>query len=220
MNVYRILFAAIALVSLVTPAFAQVAVDRSSPSSQAPPVIKVQPAPVVEVQPEATPSETPEPTPKKKKPKPAETPATQERTQEKITAKSLGMTQQEFQEAGLDKLSQTELQSLAASMRGYRQTVEMKASERANAQVKEEVKKQAKQRIDTVDSRVDGTITRLTGHSIIKLEDGTVWKQAMSEDRYPAQVSDHPSAHVFHSAWGWKMRIAGLPDFYVDPIRD
>lgn len=217
MNLYRTLFASLALISLVTPAaVAQVAIERSSPSStsEAPPLID-------EPTPSAASEEAPEEKPKKKaKRGPEETPTTQVQPTEKITAKSLGMTQDEFNAAGLDKLSQEELRNLSGSLKGYRQTVEMKASERANAEIKNEVKKQAKQRIDTVQSRVDGTLTRLTGHSIIKLEDGTVWKQASSEDRYAAPVTDHPHATVLHSVFGWKMRISGLPDIYVDPVRD
>jgi hypothetical protein len=129
------------------------------------------------------------------------------------------MTAQEFKAAGLEKLSADELKNLNDWLQGYRKKAETKATEVATAEVTKKVKAQTRAKLEQVDSRVDGTIERLTGHSIIKLEDGTTWKQANPDDHYPAQVSDHPSARVSRGAFGWKMRIAGLPEFYVDPVR-
>ena len=137
------------------------------------------------------------------------------------------MTAQEFKAAGLEKLSAEELKNLNGWLQGYRRTTETKATERAAAEttkkVTEEVTKKAKaeahQKIDRVESRVDGAVPHLTGHSIIKLEDGTMWKQANAEDRYASPPIDHPTAIVTRSTFGWKMRISGLPEFYVDPVR-
>jgi hypothetical protein len=52
------------------------------------------------------------------------------------------------------------------------------------------------------------------------LEDGTAWKQANAEDHYHARVTDHPGAAVVHTIFGYKMRIEGTPEFYVDPVRN
>jgi hypothetical protein len=136
------------------------------------------------------------------------------------------MTPDEFKAAGLDKLSEDELQHLDAWMQGYRQTTEKTASEKAEKKVTEEVKKVTEQanarvsraKLDTLVSRVDGTFEGLKGHTLIKLEDGTVWKQANADDRYHSQVTDHPAAVVLHSTFGYKMRIEGMPEFYVDPV--
>ena len=69
-------------------------------------------------------------------------------------------------------------------------------------------------------SRVDdGNFSGVNGHSVIKLEDGTVWKQASPDDHFRAQVSNHPPARVSHSTFGYKMHIVGVPEFYVDPVR-
>ena len=137
------------------------------------------------------------------------------------------MTPDEFKAAGLDKLSEDELQHLDAWLQGYRQTAEKRVSEQAEKKAteeikkaKEEVKAQApKLMVERVLSRVDGTFMGLTGRTVIKLEDGTVWKQANLDDRYHSPVTDHPMVSVSHSAFGYKMRVEGMPEFYVNPVR-
>lgn len=176
-----------------------------------------------------TPSEesSPEPTPKPSK-------------KEEKPAKSLEETMrpEEFKAAGLDKLSEDELQHLDAYLQGYRESAKKKAAEQANASAQEEIKKanekaeeaqkatevakkeaaSSRTKLDSLVSRVDGTIDGVKGHAIIRLEDGTVWKQTNPDDRYPATVKDRPTAVVMHTTFGYKMRIEGMPEFYVDPV--
>ena len=142
------------------------------------------------------------------------------------------MRPEEFKAAGLDKLSEDELQHLDAYLQGYRQSAQKKAAEKAQAdaqveikkanekaeQATEEAKKTARTKLDSLVSRVDGTIEGLKGRTQIRLEDGTVWKQASADDHYKATVTDHPAAVVLHTNFGYKMRIEGMPEFYVDPI--
>jgi hypothetical protein len=165
--------------------------------------------------------------------KPEETPekaAKKEATPQK-PAKGVEETMrpEEFKAAGLDKLSEDELQHLDAYLQGYRQSTQKKATEQAQAQATEEIKKAtvkateeanktARTRLDTLVSRVDGTIDGLKGHTQIRLEDGTVWKQANADERYKAPITDHPAAVVVHGTFGYKMRIEGMQEFYVDPV--
>ena len=144
------------------------------------------------------------------------------------------MRPEEFKAAGLDKLSEDELQHLDAWLQGYRQSTQKKAAEKAQAQAQEEIKKAnekaeqateeakktAMSRVDTTVSRVDGSIESLKGHTMIRLEDGTVWRQANADDRYRASNQDHPPASVIRTSFGYKMRIEGMPEFYVDPVRN
>jgi hypothetical protein len=74
--------------------------------------------------------------------------------------------------------------------------------------------------MDVIVSRVDGAFYGLTGRTIIRLEDGTVWKQANADDRYRPKNSDHPAAAVIHGVFGYKMQIEGMQPFYVDPVRN
>jgi hypothetical protein len=147
------------------------------------------------------------------------------------------MRPEEFKAAGLDKLNEDELQHLDAYLQGYRQAAKKKASEEAQAKADQQIKQAKEQsktdgnidtalggrsRMDALVSRVDGHIDKVTGHTIIRLEDGTVWKQVNSIDRgddaYRATITERPNVVVFHTTFGYKMRIEGMPEFYVDPV--
>ncbi len=176
---------------------------------------------------ESTPSATPEKPPTKETPTPK-------------PAKSLEETMrpEEFKAAGLDKLNEDEMQHLDAYLQGYRESAKKKAAEQANATAQEEIKKanektekaekateevkkeaaSTRTKLDSLVSRVDGNIDGVKGHAIIRLEDGSVWKQTNPDDRYKATVTDRPSAVVMHTTFGYKMRIEGMPEFYVDPV--
>jgi hypothetical protein len=125
------------------------------------------------------------------------------------------MSPEEFKAAGLNKLSAEELQKLDAWLQGYRQVTEQAAEKKATAKASAE----SHAKMDLLVSRVDGTFNGLMGRTVIRLEDGTVWKQANADDRYRAKVTDHPAAAVIHGVFGYKMRIEGTQEFYVDPIR-
>lgn len=122
------------------------------------------------------------------------------------------MSAEEFKAAGLNKLSADELQKLDAWLQGYRQTTEQAAEKKAA--------RTSRTKMDLIVSRVDGQFNGLTGRTIIRLEDGTVWKQANAEDRHRAKVTDHPAAAVMHGVFGYKMQIEGTQEFYVDPVRN
>lgn len=128
------------------------------------------------------------------------------------------MTADDFKSAGLDKLSAEELKNLNGWLQGYRQKAETKAAEKATEEVTKKVA-ESRTQMDNTLSRVDGTFTGLTGRTIIKLEDGSLWKQSNVDDRYRAQVTDRPPVKVTHTAFGYKMRIVGTGEFYVDPVR-
>jgi hypothetical protein len=125
------------------------------------------------------------------------------------------MTPEEFKAAGLNKLSPDELQKLDAWLQGYRQVTEQTAEKKATAKASAE----SHAKLDLLVSRVDGTFNGLTGRTLIRLEDGTVWKQANADDRYRPKVTDHPAAAVIHGVFGYKMQIEGTQEFYVDPVR-
>jgi len=123
------------------------------------------------------------------------------------------MSPEEFKAAGLNKLSPDELQKLDAWLQGYRQITEQKAEKKATARA-------SRTKMDVIVSRVDGRFDGLTGRTIVRLEDGTVWKQANADDRFRAKNPDHPAAAVIHGVFGYKMQIEGTQPFYVDPVRN
>jgi hypothetical protein len=118
------------------------------------------------------------------------------------------MSPEEFHKAGLDKLTDEELRNLDRWLRGDREKTAQKAAARTS-----------RTKMDLVVSRVSGSFSGLTGRTIIQLEDGTVWRQANKYDHYGASPVDHPGAAVVHSSFGYKMRIEGVPEFYVNPVR-
>ncbi len=195
MKFYRIAIALIAVLLALPPrpVVSQETVEtESTPSSEEAPVIEI-PKKITE-----------------------EKPAKKEQSSEREPSSKVlqdMMTAEEFRAAGLEKLSSEELKNLNAWLQGFREVAETKAAEQATAKAKKEAK------LEETLSRVDGTFTGLTGRTIIKLQDGTVWKQANKDDRYRAQVTDHPAAFVSRSPFGWKMRIEGTPEFYVNPVR-
>ena len=74
--------------------------------------------------------------------------------------------------------------------------------------------------MDLVVSRVAGGFPGLTGGTVIHLEDGTAWRQANKYDHFKGSPVDHPGAAVVHTVMGYKMRIEGVPEFYVNPVRE
>ena len=122
------------------------------------------------------------------------------------------MTPEEFKAAGLNKLSPEELQKLDAWMQGYRQVAEQAGEKKGSARAE-------RTKMDLIVSRVDGTFAGLTGRTVIRLQDGTVWRQANADDRFRPKVTDSPAAGVIHGIFGYKMRIEGTQEFYVDPVR-
>ena len=118
------------------------------------------------------------------------------------------MSPEEFHKAGLDKLTDEELHNLDRWLAGDREKTAKKAAARTS-----------KTKMDLVVSRVAGSFPGLAGNTVIHLEDGTSWRQANKYDHYGASPVDHPGAAVVHSAFGYKMRIEGVPEFYVNPVR-
>src|SRR5213080_4468988 len=140
---------------------------------------------------ERSPTPAPESTPEKS--------TTKETASEKPTrGVEETMRPEEFKSAGLDKLSEDELQHLDAWLQGYRQSTQKKAAEQEKEKATEEANKTARTKLDSLVSRVDGNIDGVKGRTVIRLEDGTVWKQANADERYRATITDHPTAVVLH----------------------
>src|SRR5437660_8579005 len=132
---------------------------------------------------ERSPTPAPESTPEKS--------TTKETASEKPTrGVEETMRPEEFKAAGLDKLSEDELQHLDAYLQGYRQATQKKAAEQAKVKADEEIKKanekadkateeanrnaaSGRSKLDSLVSRVDGTIEGVKTNTQIRLEDGT-----------------------------------------------
>ncbi len=121
------------------------------------------------------------------------------------------MTPDQFQAAGLNKLSGSELRKLNEWLQGYRETAEKTAELKAV--------KTGKVTPNLVVSRIDGPFYGLTGSTVIVLQDGTKWKQANKTDHFQGPGGDNLGVAVFKAGlFGYRMRIEGTPEFYVDHI--
>jgi len=126
------------------------------------------------------------------------------------------MSPEEFKAAGLDKLSHEELEKLNAWLQGYREATEKVTEKKTEKRV---AASQSFFHHEPIVSRVDGSFAGLKGHTLIKLEDGTVWKQANLDDKAGPSPIDHPGAAVVWAGLGYKMRIQGVAEFYVNPVK-
>jgi hypothetical protein len=208
MNLRLLLVSVVSLCILsATGALAQEAVEPTTKTPEETPTVETAPLPAPDT--EGTPA-APKSTKRSKAAPSGQASATRD-VQDSMTA-------EEFKAAGLNKLSQEELKNLNAWLQGYRQKVETKAAEVAVTEAKKKSKSQFNG--EAILSRVnDENFAGVNGHSIIRLEDGTTWKQVNADDRFHAQVTNRPPARVSHSTFGYKMHIVGVPEFYVDPVR-
>jgi len=126
------------------------------------------------------------------------------------------MSPEEFKAAGLNKLSSEELEKLNAWLQGYREATEKVTEKKTEKRV---ASQQSFFHHEPIVSRVDGSFAGLKGHTLIKLEDGTLWKQANLDDKAGPSPIDHPGAAVVWSGLGYKMRIQGVAEFYVNPVK-
>ncbi len=111
------------------------------------------------------------------------------------------MSPEEFKAAGLEKLTPAELGKLNAWIQGNREKAVKKAATREKLQL--------------VVSRVDGVIRGIGPRQIIPLEDGTQWEITDRTPRYDGPPKDHPATAVYKSFFGWKIRMAGVGEYYV-----
>jgi hypothetical protein len=225
MNFRRLLFGSLFVLLPSAALLAQEAVEPRVTPAQDAPVVETSPqvetTPQVEtVAPEI--EATPIPSTEEEKPKRSRVKEKAEKAPEESQVRDIqdSMTAEQFKAAGLDKLSQEELNSLNRWLQGYRQKAETKAAETATAEATKKAASESRTRMDVILSRVDDeNFVGVTGRSIIKLEDGTVWKQTNADDHFHAQVTNRPPARVNHGTFGYKMHIVGVPEFYVDPVR-
>lgn len=126
------------------------------------------------------------------------------------------MSPEEFKAAGLTKLSSDELEKLNAWLQGYREATEKVTEKKTEKRV---AATQSWFHHEPIVSRVDGSFAGLRGKTVIKLEDGTVWKQANLDDHAGPSPIDHPGAAVVWTGLGYKMRIQGVAEFYVNPVK-
>ena len=118
------------------------------------------------------------------------------------------MSPEQFKAAGLEKLTPGELEKLNHWLQGYREKTEEKAASKATN----------REKLHLIVSRVDGIVQGISYKQIIPLEDGSQWEITDRTPRYDGPPKDHPATGVYKTIFGWKMRMAGVGEYYVVPV--
>lgn len=125
------------------------------------------------------------------------------------------MSQQEFEQAGLDKLSSEELNYLNQWLRSRNAAPKAAAPARnveSSAPAPAEDKMGFKPRPEdrtTIVSRIDGEFSGWSGRTTFKLQNGQVWRQVDGKS-FPHN-STNPEVRIEPKSFGtWKMYVEGL----------
>ncbi|MEP6810121.1 MAG: hypothetical protein ABI992_07745 [Chthoniobacterales bacterium] len=127
------------------------------------------------------------------------------------------MPEEQFESAGLNKLSPEERAELDKFIRGYVSSSSEKAATAAvDKAVKEKKLKVAEPEV--IQSNIVGRFTGYDGRSRFTLANGQVWAQSQQVSRSFVPV-DSPPVLLTKGTLGWRMYIAGGADIRVSKIR-
>lgn len=139
------------------------------------------------------------------------------------------MTGSEFEEAGLDKLSEEELRNLNTWLRTHLETAGAESvpesdSTETRRQIREEVEAEVRQE-QGLDERgeivttIPGHFTGWTGNTVFELANGQVWRQT-SGGSYRVSKDD-PTVVIYPVSFGgWRLRLEDAgPSIGVERVK-
>ena len=121
------------------------------------------------------------------------------------------MPAEEFEGAGLSKLTAEERARLDDFIRSYVTKSNEKA---ATVAVDQAVKERGVKEPVVIQSNIVGVFTGYTGRSSFRLANGQVWRQSQQVERTYPKI-DSPPVLLTKGQWGWRMYIAGGGDIRV-----
>jgi len=113
------------------------------------------------------------------------------------------MSAQQFQQAGLAKLSSEELQQLNAWLFTYTKAV-VQAATGAGSSSADSIGTTAA----VIEGRIDGEFTGWEGETIFKLQNGQIWQQASYAYKYKYSYS--PKVLIYRSGGVYRMKVDGV----------
>jgi hypothetical protein len=125
------------------------------------------------------------------------------------------MSSQEYDAAGLQKLTAEERARLDEFIRGFVSSSNQVAAQKA---VDRAVKERKATPPDIIQSRIVGPFTGFTGSTVFTLENGQRWRQAQPDSRYFPKV-EAPPVIIVKDTIGYRMYVAGGGDVRVSRIR-
>ena len=125
------------------------------------------------------------------------------------------MSSQEYDAAGLQKLTPEERARLDEFIRRFVTSSNQVAAEKA---VDRAVKERKASPPEIIQSRIVGPFTGFTGSTVFALENGQRWRQAQPDSRYFPKV-ESPPVIIVKDTIGYRMYVAGGGDVRVSRIR-
>ncbi len=127
------------------------------------------------------------------------------------------MPAEQFEQAGLSKLSPEERAKLDQFIRGYVAQSNEKAATVAVDQAVKENKVKVNEP-EVIQSNIVGLFSGYDGRSKFVLANGQVWRQSQQVARSYPRI-DSPPVLITRGKWGWRMYIAGGGDIRVSKVR-
>ena len=143
------------------------------------------------------------------------------------------MSAEDYETAGLMKLSNEERAELDKFLRGFLSSGKEPAAKKATTRpveeavkeedatplpVEEAVKEQKATASEVIQSRLVGPFTGYDGHSTFTLENGQVWTQSQPDSAVFKKV-DSPPVLILKDNVGYRMYIAGGSDIRVQRVK-
>ncbi len=125
------------------------------------------------------------------------------------------MPAEEFEQAGLNKLSPEERAKLDQFIRGY---VAQSNEKAATVAVDQAVKQNKVNEPEVIQSNIVGLFSGYDGRSKFALANGQVWRQSQQVSRSYPRI-DSPPVLITKGRWGWRMYIAGGGDIRVSRVK-
>jgi hypothetical protein len=125
------------------------------------------------------------------------------------------MSPQEYDAAGLQKLTAEERARLDEFIRRFVSSSNQVAAQKA---VDRAVKERKATPPEIIQSRIVGPFTGFTGSTVFTLENGQRWRQAQPDSRYFPKV-ESPPVIIVKDTIGYRMYVAGGGDVRVSRIR-
>jgi hypothetical protein len=125
------------------------------------------------------------------------------------------MTPEQYERAGLQKLTPEERARLDEFIRGFVSSSTQVAATKAVDQAVAERKVAPP---EVIESRIVGPFTGYNGNTIFTLENGQRWQQSQPDSRYFPKV-DSPTVTIVKGTFGYRMYITGGGNIRVRRVR-
>ena len=128
------------------------------------------------------------------------------------------MTPEQFKAAGLKKLSAEELDHLNRFLQGYREKAVQQQVKATEERVNPPPRRDRATAQNVIEGHIQGHFAGLTGHTRVVLDNGSIWQQIDTAEKFAANL-ESPDIVLVRTIFGYKMDVTGaIHWFYVKQI--